>query len=228
MNEEFIIFLQNHFYIPLYLLTWIVAVIRYRRYYDTVLKYFPIFIIYTFFTELLGYFIKYHEFQFIFVAKYSWYNIIIYNIYQVITFLFFYWIYYKTVQSKTYKKWIKYGVITSILSYVISLFFQNPFYTSLYYADIVGALVLLTSIFFYFKEKKMELNPYPIKYNLLYWVSIGTFIFYLFAPNIWLMSSINYGVWVSYKLYYILLALIVLMYSLFIIGLLIGKRKAFR
>ncbi|NAY93042.1 hypothetical protein GTQ34_14045 [Muricauda sp. JGD-17] len=229
MDAEIFTILREHYFIPFYLLAWIVSVVTYRKFFDTVLKYFPVFIAYTFFTELLGYFIKYHEeFQFFSDERYSWRNIIIYNIYQLITFLFFYWVYWKTLKSKKHKKWLKYGVGAVLVSYVISLFFQNPFYISLYYADIVGALVLIMCILFYFKEKKEEKNPYPQSYNLLYWVSIATFIFYLLAPYVLLIGFVRYDIWTMYDLHSVLVALILLMYTLFIIGMFMGKRKAFR
>ncbi|RDY60843.1 hypothetical protein [Flagellimonas nanhaiensis] len=229
MAPEIYDFLKEHYFVPFYLLTWIISVLTYRRYFDTALKYFPMFIAYTFFTELLGYFIKYHEeFQFFSDDRYSWRNIIIYNIYQVVTFLFFYWVYWRVLKSKTYKKWVKYGAVVAMFSYAVSLFFQNPFYVSLYYADVIGSLVLLMCIILYFKEKRMETNPYPQKHNLLFWVSVGTFIFYLLAPYIWLTGYLRYDIWVTYYFWKVLIVLIMIMYSLFIIGLLMGKRKAFR
>ena len=211
------------------LLPWIVSVLTYRKYFDTALKYFPMFIAYTFFTEVLGYFIKFHEeFQFFSDDRYSWRNVIIYNIYQAATFFFFFWVYRKVIKSKIYKKWIKYGMIITMISYVSSLFFQNPFYVSLYYAYIIGSWVFLMCIILYFKEKRMEKNPYSQKFNLLYWVSIGSFAFYLLAPYILLAGYIQYEIWVMYKFKPILITLIILMYTCFVIGLLISKRKAFR
>ena len=46
---------------PLYALTLLVALIKYPKYYSTPLKYFPILLMYTFLTELLGYFTKNYE-----------------------------------------------------------------------------------------------------------------------------------------------------------------------
>ncbi|MDC6362600.1 MULTISPECIES: hypothetical protein [Flavobacteriaceae] len=229
MVQEIYLFLKEQYYLPLYLVTWIVSVFTYRKYFDTALKYFPMFIAYTFFTELLGYFIKYHEdFQFFSDERYSWRNIIIYNIYQVVTFLFFCRIYLKTIQSKLYKKWIRYGVIAMLLGYIINIIFKNPFYEGLYYADIFGSWVLLMCIIFYFKEKKQEKNPYPQKQNLLFWISLGSFIFYLLVPYILLIGNTSANLWFYLHLRTVLLLLILVMYSCFIIGFLVGKRKAFR
>ncbi len=229
MTQELIEFIKEHFYIPLYLLTWIIAVYRYRRYFDTVLKYLPILIIYTFFTELLGYFIKNHEdFQFFSDGRYDWHNVIIYNVYQIVTFLFFYWVYWKTVKKQFSKEMIKYGAYLCSLSYISNIFFQNPMHEQLKYAHIIGSLVLVFALILYFKEKRLENNPYPQKNNLLYWVSIGLFVFYAFFPFLLLSDYFDISISVQYHLRITLLTFIVLMYFLFIVGLLMGKRKAFR
>ena len=106
MSENLIRIFRDHYYIPLYFLTWVISVIRYRRYFDTPLKFFPILIIYTFFTELLGYFIKYNdEFQFFSDARYSWHNVVIFNIYQLVFFLFFFEVYRKLFDDQQMKPW---------------------------------------------------------------------------------------------------------------------------
>lgn len=205
------------------------SVLNYKKYFDTVLKYLPVFIAYTFFTELLGYFVKYHEnFQFFSDERYSWHNVIIFNIYQIVTFAFFYWVYWKTYGLRKHKEWIKYSSALVVSAYVTSLFFQNPFHTNLYYADLVGSMVLLFAIYLYYQEKQTEENPYPQRNNLLFWVSIGLFVFYLFAPFIFLIGYVKYDIWLEFHLQKVLLILILLMYLLFIIGFIWGRRRAFR
>lgn len=229
MIQELIIFLKNQYFLAIYFVTWLVAVYRYKRYFDTVLKYLPILIIYTFFTELLGYFIKNHnDFQFFSDDRYNWHNVIIYNIYQIVTFLFFYWVYWKTIKKKSLKRIIKYGTYLCSLSYVINIFFQNPLHKQLTYAHAIGSIILVLAIILYFKEKKSEDNPYPQKHNLLFWVSIGLFVFYAFFPFILLSDYFHLSISTQYHLRITLLTFIALMYLFFIVGLLMGKRKAFR
>ncbi|WP_418500518.1 hypothetical protein [Flagellimonas sp.] len=229
MLNELFQHLIAHFYIPLYLLTWIIAVYRYRRYFDTPLKYLPMVIIYTFFTELLGYFIKYsNEFQFFSDDRFAWHNVIIYNIYQLVFFLFFFEVYRKTTKKPLEKKWIFYGSVSCVLIYLINTFFCNPLHDQLTYAHIVVSLILIAVLVLYFKEKRTEENQQPLRYNLLFWVSMGLFAFYTLFPVILTMYKLNLGITVNVYLRPILLGSIVLQYSCFIIGLLIGKRKAFR
>lgn len=113
--EELFKFLSEQYIIPFYLIVWLVAMSRYHTYFDTPMKYYPMYLMYTFLTELLGYFIKFHdEFQVVSDSNYDWYNVIIYNIYSVISFAFFYYLYWRLVKTDKYKKWIIVGAVTSL------------------------------------------------------------------------------------------------------------------
>ncbi|WP_136464836.1 hypothetical protein [Flagellimonas onchidii] len=229
MTQEFLNYLQESYFTPVYLLTWVVAVSTYRGYYDTVLKYFPIFIIYTFFTELLGYLIKHtNEFQFFSDSRYAWHNVIIYNIYSIVSFSFFYYIYWKILVDKKHKKRVEYAVAVSLVGYVVSLFFQNPFHIGLYWADLLASIVLLYFITLYLMEKKKENSYYKMKHNLLFWVSLGLAIFHIFFPFIFIAAYDFPIFYYEYHLHDFLNILIVVMYFLFIVGFLLGKRRAFR
>jgi len=222
-------YLIEYFYVPLYLIAWIVAVYRYKRYYDTPLKYFPMLIIYTFFTELLGVLVKYNNnFQFFSDDRYAWHNVIIYNVYQLIFFLFFYRVYYKVLKNESAKKLIKYASYLCIFSYVLNSITYNPLHNKLNYAHIVGSLILIVIILFYFKEKRLEKNPQPWRYNLLAWISIGLLVFYVFFPAVLFLGDVNFNINIQFYFRHILLGSIAFMYGCFIIGLLLGKRKAFR
>lgn len=228
--EEFYKFITNQYHIALYAIVWFVAVMRYKTYFDTPLKYFPIYLMYTFLTELLGYFIRFHDgFQFFSDERYNWHNVIIYNIYSVITFLFFYYIYWRMLKMDKHKNWVKYGAIISMLAYMVSLFFQDPFHMNLYYANLVASMVLLVDIALYFEEKKgEEVFPYPIKHNLMFWISLGLAVFHAIFPFLFLVAYEAPEIWAEYQFRQILKFLIVFMYGTFIVGFLISKRKAFR
>lgn len=229
MFEEFIRLLREQFYVPLYFITWVIAVYRYKRYFDTPLKYFPIFIIYTFFTELLGILIKYsNDFQFFSDDRYAWHNVIIYNVYQVITFVFFYWVYRNVIKETSTKKWIKYGTYICVLTYVVNSFITNPLHNNLIYGEILGSIILVIVVLLYFKEKIAEKNPFPQWQNLLFWTSLGLLVFYIFSPFIMFVGMTQQQLYYELHFRQLLLFLIVFMYSCFIIGFLLGKRKAFR
>lgn len=226
-SENLVKLISSQFPILLYLTTWVISVIQYKRFFDTPLKYFPMLIIYTFFTEVLGYFIKYND-QFLFFSddRYAWHNVIIYNIYQLIFFLFFYRVYQRTLKKASHKTWVKYGSYLCILAYVIDSIIYNPLHNRLSHAHIVGSVILIFILILYFLEKKSEESLYPQKHNLLFWVSMGLFAFYFVFPLVLIFGNVS----IDLQFYFrrTLLSMIGVMYGCFIIGLLVGKRQAFR
>lgn len=229
MSENLIRIFRDHYYIPLYFVTWIISVIRYKRYFDTPLKFFPMLIIYTFFTELLGYFIKYNdEFQFFSDARYSWHNVIIFNIYQLVFFLFFFEVYRKLFDDPKMKKWIRYLSITCFVAYFINALASNPLHNQMTYAHIIGSLMLVFVLLKYISVKLKEDHPSPLRFNLMFWISTGMLIFYMVFPLISIGYKMNLGLYVQVYYRPALLTSIFLMYGLIIVGMLVGKRRAFR
>jgi hypothetical protein len=152
--------------------------------------------------------------------------VIIYNIYQLIFFLFFYRVYHRALKKESHKKWVKYGSYLCILAYIVNSIIANPLHNRLSYAHIVGSFILIFILVLYFLEKKSEESFYPQKHNLLFWVSMGLLTFYLIFPLVLIFGNISIDV--QFYLRRTLLSLIGIMYGCFIIGLLAGKRKAFR
>lgn len=227
--EEFYNFITEQYFLPFYVVVWLVAVARYRTFFDTPLKYYPIYLMYTFLTELLGYLVKYtDEFQFFSEKKYDWHNVIIFNIYSVIAFSFFFYIYWKVLQIKKHKRWVVYGGLISLLAYLISLFFQDPLHMNLYYADLTASMVLLFNIGLYVKEKWNEEGTYPIKRNLMFWTSLGLAVFHAIFPYLFLIAYEAPEIWAKFQLRDVLKVLIIFMYGTFMIGALLGRRSSFR
>jgi hypothetical protein len=96
------------------------------------------------------------------------------------------------------------------------------------YAHILGSFMLVLIVIFYLREKKTETNSFSLRHNLLFWVSIGLLAFYIPFPVIITLYKIKVKIGVLVYLRPVLVSSIALMYSLIIIGLLVGKRKAFR
>ncbi len=229
MFEELLKYLTEHFYVPLYLITWVISIFRYRRYFDTPLKYLPMIIIYTFFTELLGVLIKYNNnFQFFSDGRYAWHNVIIYNVYQVVFFIFFFEVYRKVAQNKSIKKQIRYLSILCMLSYITNAIIYNPLHNQMTYAHIIGSFMMIYILVLYFREKHLEGLAHPLKFNLMFWISSGLMIFYTLFPIISIIYLLNFDIGIQIYFRPLLLTAIVLMYAFIIIGLIVGKRKAFR
>ncbi|MDT0608100.1 hypothetical protein [Croceitalea rosinachiae] len=221
-------FLESSYFIVLYLVTLIVAIATYRNYFDTALQLFPIYIAYTFFTELLGYFITtYEEFSFFEDIAYSWHNVAIFNLYGVLVFSFFSWVYYQVLEKNSHKKIVRWGSLAILASYLISSFFQDPLHTGLFYSDALASWFLVLVVLLYFKERRIQEKVIFDQYNLMFWVSSGLFVFHIFFPFLYVTGFLKPNIWIAYHFREILKILIVISYSFFLWGLLVSKRNAF-
>lgn len=227
MLEKFSQFIVSNYFIVVYGITWIISVIHYKKFFDTVLKYFPILIAYTFFNEFLGYIIGVSD-DYAFFSKYEYANDLIYNIYTLIFFPFFYYVFWKLTSRKESKKFIKYSSLSAIVFYFINGFIQNPLIKVLYYSIVFASIILVVCIIIYWLDKRYSWQWSIEKYNLMLWVSIGLFIFHLIFPVIFLITFLDDEIWQKYHLGIVHKSLIVLMYSLFCIGFIVSRRRAFR
>lgn len=228
MVEELFALLTENYFIPIYFLTLIVSIVRYKRYFDTILKFFPVLLAYTFLNELLGVIIRrYPNYSLFKDLEYSEYNFILYNIFSLFFFGFFYMVYWKLISNERYKKWIQRTSVFVLLMYLVSCTIQNPLDTDLYYANALGSWALLFCIGLYFFEKRQNNKTIYQPYNLVFWISMGLVVFYTIFPFIFLIGYWDYDIWAEFRFKTILRILIVLMYSLFIIGFLFGRRREF-
>ena len=226
MLQELNEFFREHFNIIVYLITLIIAVRHYRKYFDTELKFFPVIIAYTFFNELLGYFIRYSE-NFAFFNEFTSANDLIYNIYALIFFGYFYFVYVKLISKVKHKRLVKAFSILVFVVFFINAIFMNPLRISLYYALSLASFVLAFTIVLYFKSRN-EWRWKLERHNLVTWVSIGLFFFYLIFPFFYLIGYLKPQVWYEYNLQIILRINIVIMNILFCIGFIVSHRRAFR
>ncbi len=228
MSEDFINILKDNYFVLIYGITLLVSLIKYSGYFDTVLKYFPILIAYTFLNELLGYLVKNNpNFSFFKNANDSSINEIIYNIYAIVFFVFFYYVYWNIISKKEYRKKILIAAIISFLSFLISSFFQNPNETNLFYATAISSWILVFCVILYFKNKKINNEKIIQPKNLMFWVSISLLVFYSVFPILYLIGYLNYEIWDKYHLLTVLRILIIAMYSILTIGFLKSARRAF-
>ncbi len=228
MPEELIVFFKESYFVLVYGLTLAIAFITYKKYYDTELKYFPVLIAYTFFNELLGYFIRYNP-NFALFEDFlkNTHNDIIYNIYNIFYFGFFYFLYWKLITNQTFKKRIVIAALIAFLTHLVSLFFQNPFEMNLFYATAFSSWALVFCIVLYFLDKLNNNDKLVQTNNLMFWVSLGLFIFYNVFPIIYLIGFLQYETWATYNLLTVLRIGIILMYTIFIVGFVKGKRRSF-
>lgn len=226
MSENLEQLVIGNFVLLVYFVTLAIAIYNYRKYFDTYLKYFPIIIAYTFFNEVLGLVIRYSD-KFAFFDGQTFANDLIYNIYDLFYYGFFYWVYWKLAQSPISKKIVKYFSLTVLATYIISCFFQNPVTISLYYATALGSFVLAGLSFNYLLSLRKR-NWTIERYNLMVWIAMGLIVFHTIFPGLFLTAYLKAKVWYQYHFQTILRFLIVIMYTLFCIGFIISRRRAFR
>ena len=210
-------FLKDNYFIPLYAITLVVSLLRYKRYFNTsVLKYLPMLIAYTLVSEILGYFIRdFDSFQIVYQDKYQYANYIIFNIYDVVFFLYFFYLFWKTLKNKDHKNIIKYGGVVYVLATLINPFFQNALIFPQIYASTIGSIVLIISIFLYYHQIREQNGK---QYILLVWISSGLFIFNLFFPLISIFARYDYALYEKLGLRQFHYLLIVIMNACIILG----------
>ena len=216
-------FIKNNYILAFYAIALLLSILRYRRYYDSLLKYFPILIGYTLLTEILGKLIRDNDdLQIVYLDGYAFYNQLIFNIFDIVFFLYFFYVYRNAVSKIKFKNWIKYGAFLFITCSIINPFFQDFLLYPQMIALTIGSLVLIFSILLCFLDKKTSTN-FPNRHNLLFWISLGLLLFYTFYPFI-LLLGFDYDLYQKLHIRIIHHVLIALMYSCFILGFILMRR----
>ncbi|MCP4976152.1 MAG: hypothetical protein GY931_08325 [Maribacter sp.] len=224
MGNEFEGFLFNNYFLAFYALALLLSIISYKKYFDTVLKYLPILIGYTLITEVLGLMIRdFEDIQIVYIDGYSYYNNLIFNVFDIIFFLFFFYVYWNTITHKPFKNVIKWGALLFILISFINPFFQDFILFPQIWASSLGSIVLIICILFYFKQLRSNKQS-PAHQDLLFWISMGFLIFYIFYPVILFIGNFDYELYQKLYIRRTLHLLIAVMYSCIILGFVFMKR----
>ena len=220
-------YLLEYAYLPTYAITVVVAIWRYPRYFDTVFKYFPILLMYTLVTELGGVIVKeMPEFDFVLSDLLEYNNWVIYNIYDIIFYLYFFYVYWLIIRKRSYRNIILVGVVIFLIASVVNIFTSDFTIRLQMITYFTGAAVLFVCIVLYLNYYRSITGKYFAKNNLLSWISLGILVFLLGYVPIIILGHFDY---VSFENYQILrrihLLLILFMYGCFILGFLNMSRK---
>ncbi|MGB7396173.1 MAG: hypothetical protein WA913_17460, partial [Pricia sp.] len=194
------------------------------------LRYFPILIAYTLCTEVLGWYIlKHEEYQIDYRGLAEYYtinNTAIYNIFDIIFFLYFFFIYWKIINNSLSKSAIKYCSLVFVLVSFVNLFFQDFWLFPQIWSIIVGSSLLVMCVCLYLKDSKIGNSKISRRYNLLFWISLGLLVFYPSYPILIIVGVYNSDLYVKWfkELHHVLIAA---MYLCFTIGFLSMKRFKF-
>lgn len=199
-----------------YGISTLTAVLFYGKYKHTVLKYFVWILLYNLINEIS--------------AKYVYYwldrNVVMYNVYNTIFFLYFLYVFRSFVQSKTYKKWIFYSTVLFSVVTVVNAIVVNAYFDNLMTSYITGACLLIFCIILYYIEILSDSRVLYIKEDLLFWISVGLLLFYVGYIPIKISReffSDNNDLFVT--LFNVQRILIIIMNSCFIIGFIWTKKR---
>ena len=203
-----------------YGLVLVLSILKYKYYYETRLKAFPILIAYILLTEIFGGLIRnIDEIQIVFEADYQNHNHLIYNILDIISFLYFFYIYHGSTTNLKLKKQIKWAAILFCMASVINQFFENFTIQPQLIVILTGSVALLFFAAMYLRETSKMRIAFSNYHKLLQWISIGLLSFYPFYPFIIGIGQVNEELYNKMYLYKFLLVLITVMYGCFIVGL---------
>jgi len=155
-------------------------------------------------------------------------NIAYYSILSTIILLLYFYFYYQQIKNAAYKKIILYAAIfLGIFSVLNIIFIQKLFEKFTSYNFCIGSVIMCVIICMYVIETMKSDQVIDLKRNLLFWVSIGLFFYYLMnipvmAGYNYLLESDSFTLRMIYR--YITNVVLYIQYTLFIIGAICMKR----
>lgn len=205
----------KYIFVLIYLISVVVALAHYKKIKGTKMMYFLYILLLGFMAESAGYYVgHYTDYKNTFP---------IYNVYEVLSFSVYFFLFRSYVQNQTKKKIIL-GLYLSLMMVVIynAIFVYPSFLVYHLYSWIYGSICFLIVIIIYLFDLLKTDVILNIKNVLLFWVSIGNLLFIIgFLPVFALSTYFNYnGIWD-----YTVFSLNVLMHTCFITGFLISKRE---
>lgn len=202
-------------YVIIYAITIIVGLFTYSKYaHNKPLKLFLIFLIYSFFTELIG----------AYVGRILVINTnVIYNSWNIASFLFYAFFILTSIKNEKKQWYIKFLLVLFIGLTVINISFFASFT-----GEVLVSNMLLSSFFvsiciiIYFTELLQSDEILNIKNSLFFWICFGAFLYnFAFLPAVALAKYTSFfGV---FK--YITFGLNIMMSLCFITGFIISKKE---
>jgi len=203
----------------LYVVVFILAIYKFPLYKETPLQYLPLILLFTVVTEFFGGYIKLYS---------GFSNVILFNIYYLLYFSFFFYVFMKVIEEKRFKNYIKICIGVFWLIYISDLFLTDIMQESFTRAYIAGAGGLIFCIILYYITILQSSLVLIIKNDLLFWISVGLFLFFIGYIPIKIIKSWFFSVQIEgffLLLLIIQFSLIIVMYSFFLIGFLWMKRR---
>lgn len=202
----------------LYVGVFVVAILKYPLYRKTSLKFFPIVLLITILAEFSGRYVR---------DIYELPNAIIYNIYYIFYFSLLIYIFKNVIDVEKFKIYIRIGIGVYWLFYLKDWLFTDFIERGFLVSYFVGAGVLVFAIILYYVSILQSSLVLVVKNDLLFWVSVGLFLFFIGYVPIKIIRTIFYESSNFFELLItIQLSLIIVMYLFFLIGFLWMRKRS--
>lgn len=210
--------LQNTF-MALYVIVFAIAIYRFPRYKDTPLRFLPIILLLTIIVEFWGGYIKN-------ASGGTISNVVLFNIYYLLYFFFFLFIFMKVIDQKSFKLYIKICMLIFLGFYISDFIVMDITRQAFTRSYLVGSGALIICIILYYISILQSSLVLVIKNDLLFWISVGLFLFYVGYIPIKIMKSWFYEQGNFFELLIVIqFSLIIVMYLFFLIGFLWMKKR---
>lgn len=198
----------------------IVGTIMYPHYKHSKVKYFIFIIWYGVFTEFVG------------AHYYKWFDQpnskIVFNLYTLVSITFFLWWFGSLLTNKRRRTTIKYFIVVFWIANVLNaIFLLNVLYQSTKYAFVVGVILLVITICYFFIEmfnKEVVLN---IRNSIYFWFALGVLLFFAtFLPFYVTTNFFNQNIQSLVPLGVAVFVLNIIMNGCFIVGFTKARKSA--
>ncbi len=216
-------------FLAVYLLAVLAALWRYPRYFDTPMRYFPVLLMYTLATEILGILtIEYNEISLFVNDLFRNYNWLIYNIYLILFTVYFVQVYYRVIQKTSHRNLILASAGGFLFVCALNSQLQSFQFEMQLWSYLTGSAVLVLGSVLYLVHRKKRSGRLFSDRDLLSWVSLGLALFYTGFIPVTLIRNYNslYQLADPVVIRFLLQGLIFAMYGCIIVGFL--RMRPFR
>ncbi len=192
----------------------IMATIHSKKYWNSNERYFLHFLWFTVFIEVLAGLLS--DF---FHRESYW----VYNLYMIVSFLYFFYWYYYILRSKTLKRTVLiFAVIFLCMVFWDFNLHEEPGYQE--YTFVTGAFLTMICTVFHFRQLLYSDEVLILKHKLSFWISTGLLLFNMGMIPLMLLS--DYFDFVTNRYYLItIISLNAILYGCYIIGFQWAKEK---
>jgi hypothetical protein len=168
------------------ILAVISATVFYKKYKNTKMKTFLVFIWYVvlndiLFSKLYATYIDFHN------------NTILYNIYRFFLFNYLFWLIYTHLTDFLRKKIIMGCAILFTLGYLINVYFEGFQYGNFQFATLTGCILYIIAALYYFIELLKNNDIADIKQQAFVWICVAYLIYGIGFPVVFFARNLKLG-----------------------------------